>query len=188
MSKLIGLVGGVVLLLGGVWWFVGRSDEETTSMEQPADTMSSAAVKTEEKMMEKQSDEMKKDDAMMEKSESTMTKDADTMMKKSRYVSYAKEVFDSSQDTRRVLFFYANWCPFCKDADADFEKNMAQLPADVTLIRVNYKDTETEAAEKELASQYGITYQHSFVQIDNNGKALATWNGGGYESLMQHLK
>lgn len=106
----------------------------------------------------------------------------------SRYVLFSPEVLSATAHTRRVLFFYANWCPTCRPADARFTEDMSQIPSDVTLIRVNYNDTDTDQAEKDLARQYGITYQHTFVQIDGDGAVVTQWNGGQIDELNSNLK
>ena len=82
-----------------------------------------------------------------------------------RYIEYTKSAFDGAANKRQVLLFYANWCPTCRPADASFLQNKNQIPEDVTLIRVNYNDTDTDAEEKALAQKYGVTYQHTFFQI-----------------------
>jgi thioredoxin 1 len=105
-----------------------------------------------------------------------------------QYLPYTKEVLDSSKSTRRVLYFYASWCPTCIPADADFQKNISQLPSDVTVIRVNYNDPETDAEEKALATKYAVTYQHTFVQIDAEGNGLTKWNGGATKELLAKIK
>lgn len=104
------------------------------------------------------------------------------------YVPFSPEVFNSSINTRRVLFFYANWCPICLPADTSFSENADKIPADVTIIRVNYNDSDTDQAEKDLAKQYEVAYQHTFVQIDENGQELAMWNGGQIEELLANIK
>lgn len=103
------------------------------------------------------------------------------------YIEYSRAALDSAAG-KRVLFFYANWCPICKPADADFKANISKIPSDVTVIRVNYNDTETDAEEKDLAKKYGITYQHTFVQIDSSGKKITNWNGGGITQLLDNIK
>lgn len=105
-----------------------------------------------------------------------------------KYVPYSKEVFNGSTDKRRVLFFYASWCPQCIPSDKNFQANIGQIPENVVLIRVNYNDPETDAEEKALATKYGITYQHTYVQIDASGNEVAKWNGGQIEELLSHLK
>ncbi len=107
----------------------------------------------------------------------------------SRYVEYSKAtILDQAATSRRVLFFYANWCPICKPADADFRANSSKIPADVTVIRVNYNDTDTDQEEKDLAKKYAVTYQHTFVQIDPQGKAVTKWNGGQINELLANIK
>lgn len=119
----------------------------------------------------------------LEKSETNET-DSNT----SQYVEYTTEVFEQSSSTRRVLFFYASWCPTCRPADANFKENVSQFPDDLTVIRVNYNDTETSDEEKELARKYGVTYQHTFVQIDKEGNTVVKWNGGQTKELLTNIK
>jgi thiol-disulfide isomerase/thioredoxin len=122
------------------------------------------------------------EDAMMKKSEDSMMKDD------ARYVEYSKTVLDNSSDKRRVLYFYASWCPICRPADADFKQNSSKIPEDVVVIRVNYNDPDTDQEEKDLAKKYGITYQHTFVQIDTQGKEITKWSGGQTDELLTNLK
>ena len=56
------------------------------------------------------------------------------------------------------------------------------------VLRVNYNDPDTDQEEKELAKKYGITYQHTYVQIDSAGKELTKWNGGGAAELLVNIK
>ena len=102
----------------------------------------------------------------------------------SRYVEYSKTVLDQSVNKRRVLYFYATWCPTCKVANDDFTANQNKIPEDVVVIRVNYNDPNTDQEEKELAQKYGITYQHTFVQIDAQANQITKWNGGGVDELV----
>lgn len=98
------------------------------------------------------------------------------------YMAYTKSAFDTAKDKKRVYFFHATWCPFCKSADADFTANLSKIPLGVVLFKTDY---DKEVA---LKKQYGITYQHTFVQVDANGKELAKWNGGGVDTLISKLK
>ncbi len=105
-----------------------------------------------------------------------------------RYVSFSDNSLEENKSTRRVLFFYANWCPTCRPADASFTQNEAKIPSDVTVIRVNYNDTETTDEEKALSVKYGVTYQHTFVQIDTNDQVVTKWNGGQISELLENIK
>jgi thioredoxin 1 len=155
-------------------------------------TQSDSTMKKDEAMMPKKDATMEQKDAMMKKDDASMQASDDKMMgdKKmtSRYVEYSKEALDKVASKRRVLFFYASWCPTCKPADANFTQNASKIPEDVTLIRVNYNDPETDQEEKDLAKKYGITYQHTFVQIDGSGKEVTKWNGGQIDELLSKIK
>lgn len=84
-----------------------------------------------------------------------------------QYVDYSENLFNQSKNKKRVYFFHAKWCPTRKAANQKFEDNADQLPANVVLFKTDY-DTETA-----LKQRYGITYQHTFVQVDENGNELA---------------
>ncbi|OGC50344.1 hypothetical protein A2716_04010 [candidate division WWE3 bacterium RIFCSPHIGHO2_01_FULL_40_23] len=106
----------------------------------------------------------------------------------SRYIEYKSNSLNENNDKRKVLYFYANWCPICKPADAEFKNNSNGIPEDTVVIRVNYNDSDTDQEEKDLARKYGIAYQHTFVQIDQEGNEVAKWNGGALSKLLENLK
>ncbi|MBI2049531.1 thioredoxin family protein [Candidatus Roizmanbacteria bacterium] len=106
----------------------------------------------------------------------------------SRYIEYSKPALDQATSNRRVLYFYANWCPTCRPADANFKANGDRIPEDLTVLRVNYSDSETDQEEKDLAKKYGVTYQHTFVQIDGEGNEVTKWNGGQINELLANIK
>lgn len=105
-----------------------------------------------------------------------------------RYQPFSENIFTLTANNTRVLFFYANWCPTCQPSDKSFRENSAQIPENVSVIRVNYNDNETDEAEKELAKKYGVTYQHTYVQIDTAGTEVTRWNGGGLAELLKKIK
>ena len=97
-----------------------------------------------------------------------------------RYVEYSKEAFDNVVSKKRVYFFHAKWCPTCKIANEEFVRDTYKIPDDIILFKVDY-DTE-----KELKTQYGITYQHTFVLVDSQGKEIRKWNGGDIGELISN--
>jgi thiol-disulfide isomerase/thioredoxin len=105
----------------------------------------------------------------------------------SRYIEYSQSALQSSSISRRVLFFYANWCETCRPADQNFKANLDKIPKDVTVIRINYNDSDTDQEEKDLAKKYNVTYQHTFVQIDRDGNEVTKWNGGKTEELLKNI-
>jgi thioredoxin 1 len=175
----------VVFVLGVVGVFVLKS--KSTSKPMEGEMMEESVMEENEMMGEEAHEtEMMEDESMdgVEK----MDEDGAMMGTEGKYLSFGPQVLESSAGTRRVLFFYANWCPTCNPADASFVKGMKNIPEGVTVIKVNYNDTETEEGEKELAKKYGVTYQHTFVEIDGKGEVVQKWNGGGLDELLVKLQ
>ncbi|WP_221090261.1 peroxiredoxin family protein [Deinococcus aquaedulcis] len=100
------------------------------------------------------------------------------MTKAPGYQPYTKAAFDAAKGQQRVLFFWASWCPNCRAAEADIQKNLKGLPAGVVIFKTDY-DKETA-----LKKQYDVTYQHTFVLVDAQGKALRKWSGGGLKQIV----
>lgn len=42
--------------------------------------------------------------------------------------------------------------------------------------------------EKALKQKYGITYQHTFVYVDKDGKQIKKWNGGAIDALIANTQ
>jgi thiol-disulfide isomerase/thioredoxin len=80
-----------------------------------------------------------------------------------------------------VLFFAADWCPYCQADLRDINTNGAQLSKDITVIVVNYDKSAM------LKAKYGVTVQDTFVQIDSKGDKLTAWNGGGVAALNKNV-
>ena len=167
---IIAVVIGIVVLAGGFFYLSDMNNSQNSQM------AGDQAMMTEDNSAG-QGEMMEKEDQI-----------ADDAMNDSRYVPYSKSELDSAAGTRRVLYFYANWCPTCRPADENFRQEQARIPEDVTVIRVNYNDTDTDQEEKDLAQKYGITYQHTFVQIDRQGNEVAKWNGGQLDELLTQIR
>ncbi|MBI4080552.1 MAG: thioredoxin family protein [Candidatus Levybacteria bacterium] len=176
MNKRIIIAGVIILILVGGGLFVANQQSQ----------------QAEQAKMAQEKAEMAKDQTTASGQDELMKKEEDKMMadknSSTRYVEYSKAALDKAPGDRRVLFFYANWCPTCRPTDADLTANTSKIPEDVTVIRVNYNDTDTDQEEKDLAKKYGITYQHTFVQIDVQGKEITKWNGGQTEELLAKIK
>ncbi len=92
---------------------------------------------------------------------------------KSGYVTYDeynadKAAFDQGDV---VLFFHASWCPTCQRAEKNLEADPASIPNDLTIVKVDYDSSS------DMKQQYGVTVQHTFVQVDESGTQLTKWTG-----------
>lgn len=115
-------------------------------------------------------------------------KNTESTVIQENYIEYGPLAISQNKGRKIVLFFHATWCPTCKAADKAFKSNLDKIPENVTVIKVNYNDPDTDDAEKNLAVKYGITYQHTFVQIDDSGKEITKWNGGDTSNLVGNIK
>jgi thiol-disulfide isomerase/thioredoxin len=90
-----------------------------------------------------------------------------------RYVDLADYRKDEAafHDGDVVLFFNATWCPTCQEATTNLTADPKALGKGVTVVSVDY-DENTD-----LRRKYGVTYQHTFVQIDENGEKIKVWSG-----------
>ncbi len=189
------VVAGVVLVGGWYALSMGGSNEagmtaEKAAMEKAAmeeKVMMEQKAMEEKAMMEKAAmdkdgemmkDEMKKDetmmkdDAMMKKEDQAMSGD-DAMMKEAGvYAPYEASKLAMANTGDVVLFFKASWCPSCRALDSNIKANLEAIPAGLTILEVDYDNSIT------LKQQYGVTTQHTLVQVDASGKLIKKWSGG----------
>lgn len=96
------------------------------------------------------------------------------------YLTYSPERFEQASQFKRVYFFHAAWCPTCRSANREFETWIERIPDDVVLFKTDY-DTNDE-----LKRKFGVTYQHTFVLVDESGESIAIWNGGDIRRLIEN--
>lgn len=101
------------------------------------------------------------------------------------YVPYTKAAYDSAKADGKIVFleFYANWCPICADQEVELVSAFESLDYDeVAAFRVNYKDSDTDDEEKNLAREFGVTIQHTHIILGADGETLKrsseSWNKG----------
>lgn len=76
-----------------------------------------------------------------------------------------------------VVFFFATWCPNCILTLTELQEKWDEINPDLTIIIADY-DRETA-----LKAEYGVTYQDTFVLLDEKGSAKKLWNGGGVNGI-----
>lgn len=92
-------------------------------------------------------------------------------MERGQYIPYSQDAIKLAETGDVVLFFRASWCPTCRGVDADIKAHLKDIPKGVTILDVNYDDSSA------LKAKYGVTYQHTFVQVAADGTQLAKWQG-----------
>jgi thiol:disulfide interchange protein len=89
----------------------------------------------------------------------------------STYEPFTKTKYDEARNSGKpiFLFFYANWCPTCREQEPRLQRIIPTHTGDVVGFRVNYNDTEVDTDEKALAKEFGVTYQHTGFFIGSDG-------------------
>lgn len=114
------------------------------------------------------------DEAIMNgTSTDTMMNKPDAMMAgMGTYETYApQKIAMASASHHVVLFFRAGWCPTCRAVDADIKAHLKDIPGNLTILDVNYD------ASTDLKKKYGVTMQHTFVEVDAQGTLIKKWTG-----------
>jgi thiol-disulfide isomerase/thioredoxin len=183
-------VAGVVLLGG---WYIFSMDNDDEARMAAEKAVMEEKMKMEEKikmdekvMMEKEAtekaemiktdesmdkgDTMMKDESMMKKEDQAMSGDEAMMNKAGVYAPYEAAKLAMANTGDVVLVFKASWCPSCRSLDGDIKANLGAIPAGLTILEVDY---DNSAAMKQ---QYGVTSQHTLVQVDASGKLIKKWS------------
>jgi thiol-disulfide isomerase/thioredoxin len=86
-----------------------------------------------------------------------------TVAAQGRYEEYSEETFNQAEG-RRVLFFYAPWCPQCRALDASIRES--NVPNGVVIFKVDYDSNQA------MRQKYGVTIQTTLVEVDANGNKV----------------
>jgi thioredoxin 1 len=202
MQKTVIGLGVISVVLAGGWFLVsgGQSESamkaaemmkqkemeekammEKAAMEEKAISDKSAIGKSGDSM-ETEAEMMKKDETipeaemedkdMMKKDDMSAAGAGEVMQKAGIYTMYDASKLAMANTGDVVLFFKASWCPSCRAVDADIKANLGTIPPSLTIMEVDY-DTSTALKQK-----YGVTTQHTFVQVDAAGTLITKWSGG----------
>ena len=90
------------------------------------------------------------------------------------YTEYSRTLLEQklAEGKKVVLFFYAAWCPTCRSAHNNIQETTHEIPTDVVILRTDYDQ------EKVLKNKYGVSYQHTFVQVAEDGSVVTKFHGG----------
>lgn len=88
-----------------------------------------------------------------------------------RYYDYSADRLVMAETGDVVLFFRADWCPTCRGLDKNIREHSGEIPTDLTILNVDYDNSP------DLKQKYGVTYQHTLVQVDAKGDLIKKWSG-----------
>ena len=156
MNKmLIWVLGAIIVVGGGLFLLLGAGNAPSDSMINKDETKMEDGSMTEK-------DSMMKEDNM---------KGGDAMMQKGSYEPYAPEKLAKADSGDVVLFFRASWCPTCRALDSNIKADLSAIPSTLTILDVDYDNSAA------LKQKYGVTYQHTLVQVNADGSLVKKWSG-----------
>jgi thiol-disulfide isomerase/thioredoxin len=167
---------GLGVLASGYLYFNNQNKQLQDTAVSSSKSVSDAMMKKEEDTKMKAEAAMKSEEAMKKEeamkngetmsSESTMSKSSEVMVKAGSFKDYDKALLTNASTGKVVIFFSAPWCPTCNATNKDLNSKLDKIPSNITILKADY-DTSTE-----LKKQYGVTQQHTFVQVDANGSQI----------------
>jgi thiol-disulfide isomerase/thioredoxin len=165
MTNSRALIARFALPLAATALVLAACGSSTASDDSEAAATSAAA----EVMESKESDAMesKESDAMESKEAEPAAAASGAFITLAEYEG-SKDMY---ADSDVVLFFAADWCPTCQTTKKNLEADPAAIPAGLAVVRVDYDNSD------ELKQKYGVTTQHTFVQVDADGNEVAKWTG-----------
>lgn len=182
-NTIIGIVIAVVVLAGGAFAFnASQSDDSSDTAAMQNDTASEAMTADDAMMKDEASDgestEHSGDDSMKK---DDMASSGDAMMAtEGSYSDYDEAKLANADKGNVVIFFHASWCPTCKNANDNF--NADDAPEGLTLLKTDFDNS------KDLRQKYGVTIQHTFVEVDADGNLIKKWSGSSdYSDIVSEL-
>jgi thiol-disulfide isomerase/thioredoxin len=151
--------------------------EPEAMMQQESESEIQAGSETQVDVMERDRNEDAARDARIE-IDAGVTAEA-----KGVYTAYTPAALTDGKT--KVLFFHAGWCPVCKAGDAKLKEWYGADGFPLTVYKVDY-DSNVDLRSQYGGSQYGVTYQHTFVKVDGQGNLIEKIQGPS-DSALQTL-
>lgn len=174
MNKNILIALGIVAIVGiGYFGFFDKSDKITNVVTVPQNETVQSEVVINDLV----------ENVSTPPTTETESPKEEVIKTKGSYEEYNERKVINAKNGDVVLFFHASWCPSCRALNKDIEQNLSSIPDGVTILKTDY-DTE-----KDLKKKYGVTYQHTLVQVDENGNMIKKWSGGSkLETLLAQIQ
>ena len=106
------------------------------------------------------------------------------------YLDFNKEDYEKALNEKKkiLLYFYANWCPICRVEQLSTFAAFNEInDPDLIGFRVNYRDSDTDESEENLAKEFGISYQHTKIILKDKERVLKAPDSWNKERYLEEL-
>lgn len=178
----------------GAYYFIPRSVPQASLGESStfAQEMNAQVLPADEQAVpsdQRVDDVMKIVDAGVmdeENNAAMMKKDAPVAMEakaRGTYEPYSEDKLAAYGEDKIILFFHAAWCPICVSLEKEILASSDAIPSGVHALVVDYDNAQS------LRQKYGVTIQHTFVQVDSTGSAIQKFSDAFHVSdVVSRLK
>lgn len=99
------------------------------------------------------------------------------------YLDYSEQNFALAKNSGRTVLFFAatTWCSNCKAIDEEIKKRNAELPKDITILKVDYDH------DREMKTKYNVAMQTTLILLDKDGREEKRWIGTDFSDLIQNI-
>ncbi|MBI2443027.1 MAG: thioredoxin family protein [Candidatus Levybacteria bacterium] len=178
----LGVAVLVVVAIGAVLFLNSQNNTKKIPTSLSDETMANKTAKDSESMMEKKP---------AVESGASMYSGAVLAGSTTPFLTFSKADYGKAVSEGKIILldFYANWCPICRAEAPEWVAafNNLNVPNAVG-FKVNYNDSETDQDEKDLAKQFGVTYQHTKVLLKNGTvveKVTEQWDAAQIQSVVE---
>ena len=99
------------------------------------------------------------------------------------YFEYSDENLKiAGENGKAVLFFATNWCSTCTELDRQLINENEKLDDGISVLKIDFDNSP------ELKDRYGVTVQHTLVQVDQVGNEITRWIGGDIETINNSIR
>lgn len=175
------ILAGIVLIVGAVWLFNSADTNAPATQTDATESSEPTNQAVADTNATSEAEATAVGDAQADGGNATDAQE-DGVAASGEYSTYSADKLAAAETGDVVLFFKADWCPSCRALDTNIQDNLSEIPADVSILTVDY-DTETDLKQK-----YGIVTQHTLVQVDAQGNEIKKWTGSPrLESVLAEL-
>lgn len=103
---------------------------------------------------------------------------------RANYLGYSEQNLAQAKKHGNTLLFFAatTWCSNCRAIEEEIIKRNAEIPLDLTILKVDY---DRDSAMK---TKYDVTLQTTLILLDQDGNEIKRWIGTDFDDLLANIK